>query len=71
MADLEVLAVVTGAEVDTANTCPSCAALMVKLAITGMHPDGLVELPPIHCCPDCFDPQQVVAEWRAKMQGRR
>lgn len=68
MADIEVLAVVTGGKVDTANICPSCAALMVVLTVTGMHPDGIVNLPAIHCCPDCYDPKQVVAEWREQVR---
>ena len=59
---------VSGADVDPTDTCTSCAALMVRLSITGLHEDGLVDLPPILICPDCFNVQQVVAEWRAKVQ---
>jgi hypothetical protein len=62
--------VVRGAEVDPTQTCDSCAALMVRLSITGLHDDGLVDLPPILCCPDCFDPKRAVDEWRAKVQGK-
>lgn len=61
--------VVSDAEVDPTETCTSCAALMVRLSIAGLHADGVAELPPILCCPDCFDVQQVVAEWRAKVRG--
>lgn len=63
---------VTGADVDPTETCTSCAALMVRLSITGMHEDGLVTLPPILCCPDCFDPRRAVAEWRERVRkGQR
>lgn len=67
MADIEVTAVVTGAEVDPKATCPSCAALMVTLTVGGLHDSGVVDLPPILLCPDCFDPQRVVAEWREQL----
>lgn len=71
MADqLWVLPVVSGAEVCTGTFCPSCSAVMVKLTIGGLHDQGAVTLPDILCCPDCFDPQQVVAEWRTQVQGR-
>lgn len=70
MADrMWVLPVVTGAEVDTATFCPDCSALMVRLTIGGLHDTGVADLPPILICPDCFDVQRVVAEWRAKVQG--
>ena len=62
--------VVTGAVVDQAHTCDSCAALMVRLTVSGLHEDGAVKLPDILICPDHFDVQQVVAEWRAKVQKR-
>lgn len=63
--------VVSGAEVETPpTTCPDCSALMVRLAVCGMHDDGVAVLPSILLCPDCFDVQQVVAAWRAKVQGR-
>lgn len=62
---------VTGAEVDTTRTCGDCAALMVRLSIVGVHDDGTVDLPPILLCPDCFDVQQVVAEWREQVRKGR
>jgi len=62
--------VVSGAEVDPNETCTSCAALMVRLSIGGLSDGGVLDLPPILLCPDCYNPQQVVAEWRAKVQGR-
>lgn len=65
-----VAPVVSGAEVDPTETCTLCAACMVRLAIGGLHDDGVVDLPPILICPDCYNPQQVVAEWRAKAQGK-
>lgn len=61
--------VVTGAEVDPTETCRSCAALMVRLAIGGLGDHGIVELPSILLCPDCFVPSRVVDEWRAKVRG--
>jgi hypothetical protein len=60
--------VVTGAEVDTAHTCDSCAALMVRLTIHGYNEDGAVQLPDILICPDHYDVQQVVADWRAEVR---
>lgn len=62
--------IVTGAEVDPTETCHSCAALMVRLTVGGLGDDGVVELPSILLCPDCFVPSQVVDEWRSKVRGR-
>ena len=59
--------VVTGAEVEPPpTTCPDCSALMVRLTV--MHEDGVADLPPVLCCPDCFDVQQVVADWRERVR---
>lgn len=66
---LWVAPVVSGAEVDPTETCTNCAALMVRLHIGGLHEGGVIDLPPILICPDCYDPKQTVAEWRAKVQG--
>jgi hypothetical protein len=67
VADIEVTPIVTGATVTT-RTCDNCAALMVSLTVGGLHEDGVAQLPPILCCPDCFDPKQVVAEWREQVR---
>ena len=61
--------VITGAEVDPKATCPDCAALLVTLTVGGLHDTGVVNLPSIHCCPDCFDPKLVVAEWREQVRN--
>lgn len=69
---LWVSPVVSGAEVDPTETCTSCSALMVRLSIGGLHDGGVIDLPPILLCPDCFSPERAVAEWRKQVQkGRR
>jgi len=70
MADpIYVYPVVQSAQVDTAYTCDSCGALMVRLSVGGLHDLGAVQLPDILICPDCLDPARAVDEWRAKVRG--
>lgn len=69
MADsIWVRPIVASAEVDTSEMCDSCSALMVRLSISGLHEDGVAELPSILLCPDCVNVSAVVDEWRVKVR---
>lgn len=71
VADIWLDPVVTGAEVDPHEFCTSCSAHMVRLTVSGLGDEGVAELPSILLCPDHFNPQQVVAEWRERVSKGR